>query len=314
METPLLYLGREYDNDIFVKHEELYPFSFGGNKARIVKRYFDEIDGGAYDCVMTYGGAGSNLCRVTANMAASRGMKCVLILHDNGPADCFNLRLAGLFGAETVCCPVAQVRNTIEATRASLERRGYTPYFIPGGGQGLPGIQAYTDCWKEIAAYEKRSGTRFDYIFLPSGTGTTQAGLVCGKLLSGEGGRIVGISIARPAEKGRPVVLENVKEYLTAAGAAVPNSEIEAAVAFEDAYTGGGYGQGDYADTVARIMRSYGMPLDSVYTGKAFAGMGAYLSANGIAGKKILFINTGGVPQFFDDLRSGRLPDGAGAS
>ena len=313
METPLLYLGHEYDNDIFVKHEELYPFSFGGNKARIVKRYFDMIDGGAYDCVMTYGGAGSNLCRVTANMAAARGLKCVLILHDNGSLDSFNLRLAGLFGAETVRCSVADAKETIDKTRTLLERRGYTPYFIPGGGQGLPGMQAYADCWEEIMAYEKRSGTRFDYIFLPSGTGTTQAGLVCGKLLSGEGGRIFGISIARPAEKGRPVVIENVKAYLASVGAAVPDSEIEAAVAFEDAYTGDGYGQGDCTDAAARIMRKYGMPLDSVYTGKAFAGMGAYLSANGIVGKKILFINTGGVPQFFDDLRNGRLPDGAGA-
>ena len=313
METPLLYLGREYDNDIFVKHEELYPFSFGGNKARIVKRYFDMIDGGAYDCVMTYGGAGSNLCRVTANMAASRGLKCVLILHDNGAADPFNLRLAELFGAETVRCSAVDAKETIDKTWASLERQGYKPYFIPGGGQGLPGLQAYADCWKEIMAYEKRGGTQFDFIFLPSGTGTTQAGLVCGRLLAGEGGRIVGISIARTTEKGRPVVLENVKAYLASVDAAVPDSAIDAAVVFEDAYTGGGYGQGDCAGTAVRIMRKYGMPLDSVYTGKAFAGMGAYLSANGISGKKILFINTGGVPQFFDDLRSGRLPDGAGA-
>ena len=51
-------------------------------------------------------------------------------------------------------------------------------------------------------------------------------------------------------------------------------------------------------------MINHGIPLDSTYTGKAYAGMRAYLNKQGIRGKNILFIHTGGTPLFFDDLEN----------
>ncbi|MBQ6119420.1 MAG: hypothetical protein IJK98_09320, partial [Clostridia bacterium] len=99
-----------------------------------------------------------------------------------------------------------------------------------------------------------------------------------------------------------PAVLRGVKEFLAAKQVGITESAIEDAVIFEDAYTGGGYGRGDHAAVVDRIMRRYGMPLDEIYTGKAFAGMGEYLKTHGIKEKNILFINTGSVPLYFDAL------------
>jgi len=51
--TPIIDLG-EYDgNHLWMKREDLIPFSFGGNKARKAKLFFEEIDVGGYDCVVT---------------------------------------------------------------------------------------------------------------------------------------------------------------------------------------------------------------------------------------------------------------------
>jgi D-cysteine desulfhydrase len=51
-------------------------------------------------------------------------------------------------------------------------------------------------------------------------------------------------------------------------------------------------------------MISYGIPLDSTYTGKAFYGMERYLAERGVRDKCVLFLHTGGTPLFFDDLPS----------
>jgi D-cysteine desulfhydrase len=45
-----------------------------------------------------------------------------------------------------------------------------------------------------------------------------------------------------------------------------------------------------------------GIPLDPIYTGKAFWGMKEYIKDMQMAGKNILFIHTGGTPLFFDFL------------
>ena len=46
-----------------------------------------------------------------------------------------------------------------------------------------------------------------------------------------------------------------------------------------------------------------GIPLDLVYTGKAFYGMEKYLEKENIKGKNILFLHTGGTPLFFNTIK-----------
>ena len=302
MKTPLQYLGREADNELYIKREDLYPFTFGGNKARIAEAYFEEIESGGYDCVVTYGGRGSNLCRTVAMMAAQRGIPCVTVMHDQGEDGTNNERLTRLSGARTVVCPVEQVASTIDAETDRLRQAGRRPFFIPGGGQGLPGVRAYTACYEEIAAFTRETGVAFDYIFVPCGTGTTQAGLVCGQLLQGGNGRIVGISIARTEDRAREAILQSVREYCGSIGVPLPEETIAGAVNVADDYREGGYGNSGHEALIGRIWRKYAVPLDGVYTAKAFHGMEAYLQAHGIAGKTALFVHTGAAPLFFDAL------------
>lgn len=304
VKTPIHRLGKlSAENELYIKRDDLYPLSFGGNKARKAELFWKDIQDKNADYVVTYGSSSSNHCRVIANLAAMHGLPCTLISPEEESKETFNSDMMRLFGAKIVLTPVEQVKSTIDTTMKSLAEKGYRPYFIMGGGHGNIGTQAYVDDYREIKAFESSHGIKFDYIFHASGTGTTQAGLVCGQLLEGDmERRIVGISIARKNPYGRNVVVQSVKDYLESVGQEMYFED--RLIEFTDAYAGNGYGKenNEIKETIHRMLVDEGIPLDITYTGKAFWGMCDYLKKEHIKGKRILFIHTGGTPLFFDYL------------
>ncbi|MDE7334031.1 MAG: pyridoxal-phosphate dependent enzyme [Lachnospiraceae bacterium] len=309
--TPVEPLSGNYgDNRFFMKRDDMIPFSFGGNKARKAAEFYKEIKKSKADVVMTYGSNSSNHCRITANMAAAMGLSCHIISPEENREILYNTRLVEQFGAVIETCPVTQVAGTIKKRKAAYFAEGKTPYFITGGGHGNPGTESYVKAYREIAEYEKENQIYFDYIFHASGTGATQAGLVCGKLLFGDQKRkIVGISIAREEARGRQVVKESIGEYL---GRDFERLYREEDLIFTDTFRLGGYGQynEDVAKTIKKVMMQEGIPMDSTYVGKAFWGMCRYLQENDIKDKNILFIHTGGTPLFFDFMDRQKLQPG----
>ncbi len=310
--TPIVKMSGSYgENQYYIKREDLIPFSFGGNKARKAAEFYKEIRACGADVVMTYGSNSSNHCRIIANMAASMGIACHVISPEENRERLYNTRLVEDFGATVETCPVTEVSGTIDRRMETFRQEGKNPYFIMGGGHGNPGTRACVNTYREIAAYEEQSGIFFDYIFHASGTGTTQAGLVSGKLLLDAGRRengqavsgqkIVGISIARTQERGREVVRQSIEDYL---GARYAGLYRETELVFTDDYCMGGYGKytPEVAETIEEVMKSDGIPMDTTYVGKAFFGMRRYAEAHGLQGKNILFIHTGGTPLYFDLL------------
>lgn len=298
--TPIQFIEEYRKNRIYMKRDDLIPYSFGGNKARKAILFFKEIDAGNYDCVVTYGSSHSNHCRIVANMAAERNMPCYLIGPKEVSEFTYNSRMMQLFGAELITVPVENVSDTIDKKMTQLVKEGKRPYFIPGGGHGNIGTQAYVDCYEEIINYEKKNDCNFDYIFFASGTGTTHAGLVCGQIKHKDDHKIIGISIARKNPYGRNVVINSIKEYMPE----ISESVIQKETQFLDDYTGDGYGKEneEIFNIIKDTMIKHGIPMDSTYTAKAFYGMKKYIEQKQIEQKKILFIHTGGTPLFFDDL------------
>ena len=297
--TPIIKLNDKDTNRLYIKREDMIPYSFGGNKARKGLLFFDEIDKGDYDCVVTYGSSHSNHCRVIANMAAQRNMPCFIIGPEEVSDITYNSVLMDMLGAHITTVPVETVSKTIDDKINELKEQGKKPYFIAGGGHGNIGTQAYVDCYNEIKEYERSNDVFFDYIFFASGTGTTHAGLVCGQILNEDERKIIGISIARKNPRGRDVVIESIKEYLGR-----NDAKIDEKTVFIDDYTGDGYGKDneEINQVIDDIFTEYGIPLDSTYTAKAFLGMKKYIDKHDIKDKNILFIHTGGTPLFFDDI------------
>ena len=298
--TIIQNLGTYQRNHLFIKREDMLPFSFGGNKVRKARLFFQEIDKGKFDCVVTYGSGSSNHCRVIANECYKRGMACYIISPEETSELTFNSQMMKMFEAEIITVPVADVHYTIENTITVLKTTGRKPYFIEGGGHGNIGTEAYVQCYEEIEEQEAELRVHFDYIFLASGTGTTHAGLVCGQLLREDERKIVGISIARKNPRGRNIVLDSIRAYIDGR---VSEEKIQSATIFLDDYTIG-YGKNDknVLDTIEYVLKNYGIPLDATYTGKAFMGMQDYIEKENIRDKNILFMHTGGTPLFFDVL------------
>ena len=132
-QTPIVDIGQNNNNRIWMKREDLIPISFGGNKARKAIKFFEVIDAGDYDTVVTYGSSSSNHCRIVANMAVARGMNCYIIGPEEASEETFNSRLMNLLDAEITIVPVQEVHDTIENKLEELKKIGKKPYFIPGG-------------------------------------------------------------------------------------------------------------------------------------------------------------------------------------
>lgn len=302
-ETPICFLENN-GNKIFIKRDDIIPYSFGGNKARKGLLFFEEVIRGKYDYVVTYGSSSSNHCRVIANLAASNKIPCIIISPNETDKETANKKMMRLFNAKIINTDVKNVKKTIDNTLKSLKNEGFNPYFIQGGGHGNIGTKAYIDTYQEIHNYQIKNSIHFDYIFHASGTGTTQAGLICGKILNNDDTKIIGISIARKLPYGRDVVIKSVKNYMDFISYKIDNDRIEENTIFIDDYVDKGYGSVNekVIFTVKEALINYGIPLDTTYTGKAFYGMRDFLSRNCIKNKNILFIHTGGTPLFFNDL------------
>jgi len=300
--TPIQKLNMKInENKLFVKRDDLLPFSFGGNKVRKAILFFNDLEDKKKDSVVTYGSSSSNHCRIVANMAALKDIKCFIISPLDKNKETFNKQFMDFFGAKLVTCNLPEVKETISNTLRELKAEGYDPYFIQGGGHGFLGTQAYVDAYKEIRDFELDKELSFDYIFHTSGTGTTQAGLICGKLLNQDSKTIVGISNARKNPRGGEIVFNSVNSYLKKKGyEGVSKKEIN----FIDDYVSGGYGKSNFEITkiIKDTMINEGIPLDVTYTAKGFLGMEKYIKKENIVGKNVLFIHTGGTPIFFDNL------------
>lgn len=298
--TPIQRLHSFSKNNIYIKREDLIDLAFGGNKARKITYFAEDILKNKNDYIVTYGSSQSNHCRVTAAIAAKLGLKCLLILADDGKFDYNgNYFLYDLFGAEIITVNVNEVSKSIDLIMKKLRKKGYNPYFITGGGHGNLGTQAYVDAYEEIRKQSSEIGVHFDYIFLASGTGTTHAGLEIGQKLNGDNTDIIGISIARKELRGKQVILDSINEYKREKK--IQLSVEEKDIKFIDSYIGNGYADiyKGILEVIKSMARQENILLDPVYTGKAFYGMLDFIEKNNINNKNILFIHTGGSPLLF---------------
>lgn len=329
MDTVIQYLQPETDdgNQFYMKRDDLLPFSMGGNKVRIAEAFFQDMKKKGGDSMILYGSRHSNLCRVLSNLCCSRGVECTMICSHDGDEDeapTNNTYLIDWTGTHMVHCAKSEIAATVERVMNETVSRGRRPYYIYGDkfGKGNEGTAtaAYAEAYQEIqrfeqkmctqtaAAYSDRKDTdanwEFDYIFCPCGTGATHAGLVSGHLLAGDQKKIIGVMISsRETDRAYQVAEEGICDYFRKIGAELPEN-FRQEIVLLDQYRMGGYGR--YDDRIKELIRKEyclnGLPLDPIYTAKAFWGMKEYIKEQGIRNSKILFLHTGGTPLFYDAL------------
>lgn len=315
METVIQRLNREEKdgNSLYIKREDLLPFSMGGNKVRIADAILKDMRAKECDSMILYGSVHSNLCRVLSNLCFSQRIECTMICsHDEEEehSETNNGILISWSGTEVVHCYKTEIAQTVEAVMENIRLRGKKPYYIYGNkfGTGNEGTlaSAYADAYQEITSFEQKEGWEFDYIFCPSGTGATQAGLICGHLLAEDQKKVMGVLISsRETERALSILEESVSACFRKYGKTLPGN-FRREINLLDQYRQEGYGKYDER-IISCVRREYlknGIPLDPVYTGKAFWGMEEYIRENQIKNSRILFLHTGGTPLFYDFLNS----------
>ncbi|MCR5737756.1 MAG: pyridoxal-phosphate dependent enzyme [Eubacterium sp.] len=307
--TPIDYIGKVGKNDLYIKRDDLIPFSFGGNKVRIAKELLEDMKTQKCDIMIGYGNSRSNLSRAIANMTASEGIECHIVSSlgtDDERVTTANSHMVSLCNATFHFCENRNVAETVERVLEQCKEKGKKPYYIYGnkygeGNEAVP-VGAYRKAYKEI----EEEG-QFDYIFLATGTGMTQSGLIVGKNEMQGKEKIIGISIARESENEKKIIKKMIDVYCEKNAIEKITDEINVI----DDYVMEGYGK--HNQNVLEIIREMfvkkGIPLDMTYTGKAYYGMIEYIKKHQLENKKILFLHTGGTPLFFDVLGKFQLSE-----
>ncbi len=306
------YLGSE----IYIKRDDLIPFSYGGNKVRIAEELLKDLREKGCTALISYGSETSNMNRAAADLAAREGLKCYVVMKRedpyDGPAHTLldrepeNKRLVTLSGAEVLPCTASEVRERVEEAFARAEAAGEKPYYIfgdsTGHGNELTLMRASRLEYAEIADYTAETGIRFDYLVLTVGTCMTISGLAAAMAETASDTKLVGFSSAREAGKIRQLILGNLKLQMPERG----EEELAKLLPeIRDEYLCGGYGcfTDEVEETILSTWKSYGVPLDPVYTGKSFYGLQQEIEKGRIRGR-VLFIHTGGYPLWQDFAKS----------
>jgi len=294
-------LGLNTNIDFRILREDLFPFFGGGNKARKLRNILAEILEGKYNAVVTTGSVYSNHCRAAALMCSNYGFQLSLVLHGNEKMFTngnSNAQIIKALGPKITFCDPDDISKRMDQEMTEFKNKGLNPYYLQGGGHNKRGVEAYINFVQELNTYLKYLEWKPDYIFLPSGTGSTQAGIILGIGKFKIESNVIGISIARKKDKGIEAIYDVFgwfdQEY---------EHPAKDRVIFEDAFLEGGYGH--YNQTIRELsitmFKAESIFLDPVYTSKALLGTLKYINTQNLKGN-ILFLCTGGTYNFFNTI------------
>jgi D-cysteine desulfhydrase len=304
--TPLLKLERlsaEIGVELWVKRDDLTGLLESGNKIRKLEFLVGEALAQRADTLITCGTLQSNCCRAVSAVAARLGLRAMLALKGERPAEYDgNLLLDRLLGAEVRYCTDeewAKVDQVMQDMAGRARAAGRTPYVIPESGATVVGALGYLSCGQEIAQQVRHGAPEFDTIAITAFSGGSQAGLLMAKQLTGLRAEIVSVPIAWEGERVRAYVADVIGQARRRYGLAV---DVPGEIRLLDGYQGSGRAEvrREELATVLRLARLEGVMLDPVYTAKAFGALLDHLRRHpGSLGRRVCFIHTGGVFSVF---------------
>lgn len=292
------------DTTIFIKREDLTGHCFGGNKERKLEFMMADVLKKKATVIVTVGTLQSNHCRMTTAFSNKLGLKTELILieneRDEGIKKGGNFFLCELLGAKIHTVKVNEVKDKIEELLNNLRDNGEEPYFIEGGGHNVLGTLGYIYAIRELKKQTEETEVSPDYLVLPTGTGTTQAGLILGTKIFDYDIEIVGISVARGKERciGEiSTIIKKTKEYLD-----IDSWDYNPQINVYDDYIGEGYGIStkESMKALKSLAEKEGLVIDPIYNAKATAGMFDLISKGRLKGI-VIYLNTGGLPALFTE-------------
>jgi D-cysteine desulfhydrase len=283
---------------VYFKRDDLSSSAFGGNKVRTLEIFFGAAQKAGATHVFSTGSFGSNHAVATAVHAPRVGLRAGAILYPQPPSVSAleNARAIGGLAERFVALPHwSALPGGVALTTRHEERLGHRPFVMPPGGATPLGALGYVSAALELAMQIDRGALPHPArVVVPGGSGCTTAGLLVGFALAAR----LGIAFSEGAARRAPELLSvrvtpwPVTSHYRLVRLALRTSRLVAALANDGAlalsrdvlarhlrvdgrFLGRGYGYAtdDGAQAIALFRRAGGPALDTVYSGKAAAGL-----------------------------------------
>lgn len=294
--------------EIWAKREDVNAgLAYGGNKTRKLEYLIPEALAQGADTLVSIGGVQSNHTRQVAAVAASLGLKAVLVQEkwvdwpDSVNDKVGNILLSRIMGAEVRLDPSGfgiEFKDSWQNAIEDVKRAGGTPYAIPAGASDhrLGGL-GFANWAYEVRQQERELGIFFDTIIVCTVTGSTHAGMIAGFAGQDRPRRIIGIDASATLDKTHAQVerIARSTAELIGLGRELRDDEITVLAG----WAGDRYGipVPSTIDAIRLIGRLEGVILDPVYEGKSMAGLIDLVQSGQIAPTaKVLYAHLGGQP------------------
>lgn len=271
---------------LLVKRDDLIHPYVSGNKWRKLKYNLEQAFHKKSAGVFTFGGAFSNHLVATAFACREADIPCIGFVRGEEltPQSNATLQACHDLGMELIF--LSRMDYSLRNDKQFIDelKMDHPAYFaIPEGGANYYGLIGCQEIWREIPE-------KIDHAFVAQGTTTTSCGLLSAKPASTQFHVI-------PVLKG----FDSHKEMVQLLRWFYMDDEITQEIVDETIvhahYHFGGYAQ--YTPELLTFMQQmndqYALPLDPIYTGKAFFGMLKELENPMYDHQTILFVHTGGL-------------------
>ncbi|PZP46082.1 MAG: 1-aminocyclopropane-1-carboxylate deaminase [Pseudopedobacter saltans] len=267
--------GKLCMEDISVLRLDQLHHQISGNKWFKLQYYFEDFFNSGKRHFATFGGAYSNHIAATATACQLMGIRSIGFIRGERPK-IFSptMELAQQSGMELIFLPRQQYKD-----KHALISGFPDYYWVPEGGYGKLGVKGAADIWNFVPDMD-----RYDYVVLPVGSGTTVAGIL---KASEPHQKILGISVMK-----NNFSLEAEIEQL------VDDPPKMQQLRLLHDYHFGGYAKknNELLAFMDEVWNSSQLPLDFVYTGKAFYALMDLIDKGELSSSsKILFLHTGGL-------------------
>lgn len=308
--TPLHRLpraSRDMGVELWMKRDDLTGFAGGGNKGRKLEYLMAKALETGADTIVATGSSQSNFLRQLACACKMFRIECIAACMDlpydaaagkpagNPLASDGNRLLGEMFGIDMRVYPDDDwevLWKHADEIVAERQTAGRSVFLVPTGGSSGLGAYSFYMAGQELTGQSK---TAFDWIVVPTSSGSTHAGLAY--YFHGTTTRVVGVSCDPEPDL--------VKELWSLAVELDQLTGLDRMMVTEDfdlrlGYVGPGYGVGSEEGRAAQeyLIKQEGILLDPIYTAKAFAGLHDLVREKEISGR-VLFWHTGGLPTLF---------------
>lgn len=271
---------------VFVKRDDLLHPEVSGNKWRKLQYNIQQAIHGKNEGIFTFGGAYSNHLLATAFAAHAFGLKSIGFVRGdelNKDSNHTLKRCAELgMDLQFLSREMYNLHNDKQfIDELKLENPGF--YAVPEGGRNYYGIVGCQAIWKELPS-------DVDHVFVAQGTTATSCGILLGKPDKCQ------LHVV-PVLKGfdSKTTMENLLNWFLFDQEMATELVNQVNVLSEFHFGGYGNYSQQLLQYIQKTYQQHQLPLDPIYTGKAFFALQETLNKTEFDHSKVIFIHTGGL-------------------